>query len=175
METPSSADPESSSEMSWKGYYGTTFSKGGGSIVDDSGIISLYGNVSKLYELTSPYPVKGNTYFHFTTELVREAEGHVICLEEDDNPDTYAGFHKRCIGIGGTQFDLWSDHLIKKVDNKLPEAGAESFTINIGKFFEDIETTIKYIAFVQVNDAEPYNGISKFSKFKLMEVIPVSL
>ena len=161
--------------MNWKGTYGTTLTKGGGTIVDDSSVISMYGDVSKMYELDSHYPVTGNTHFHFSFELLNEAEGHIICLEENENPDTYAGFHKRCIGVGGTQFDEWSDHLIKKVDEKVTKAQLETFSIKVGNFFEDIETKIKYIAFVQVNNAAPYKGSSKFSNFKLKEEAAVSL
>ena len=175
METPSIATPKRS-ELSWKGNYGKQKSKGGGSIVDDSGVISIYGDVSKMYELDKHYPVTGNTYFYFSFELLNEAEEHVICLEENENPDTYAGYHKRCIGVGGTKFEEWSDHLIERVNIQAREGeGLETHKVKVGNFFDDIDTAIKYIVFVQVNNAAPYKGSSKFSNFKLKEEAEVSL
>ena len=154
-------------KMTWKRNYGTSFVKDGGSTVNDNGIISLYGNVSKLYKIEEPYAVTGNTYFYFDFELLSEAEEHVICVEEDEDPDIFAGFHKRCIGVGGTQFDKWSDHLIEKVKGP-------PFRVNVGLFFPDIEKQIKYIAFVQSNYAAPLKGISKFSNFWFQEEERVS-
>lgn len=88
-------------QVEWDGSYGdeNTFVGKGGSIVDNTGKIQLFGNVWKAYKLSTPYIVNGNTRVSFKFEMTQEAEGHAICFEDDKVSDTFGGFHKRCIMV----------------------------------------------------------------------------
>jgi hypothetical protein len=139
----------------------------------------LYGNVWKAYRLQKPYDVTGNTHVSFKFKLTKEAEGHAICFDDDTEPDTYGGFQKRCITIAGTEYDDWSNNHVYKteklnttnIDNEPVEVIRQ---VKIGHFFTRKESQIKFIGFVQDNDADPYSGISTFWDIQFYEEIPVS-
>ena len=161
--------------MSYAGYYGmdnARMSTGGGSIVED-GAISLYGNVWKSFELPTPYNATGNTYIEFKAELIDEAEGHAICAEDDLNADSYGGFHRRCIVFAGTQFDAWDDNHVLKIE-KIEEGTTLVRSVFIGNLFPEVGTEIRYISFVQDNDAMPAQGSSKLWDIRLFDITPVS-
>jgi len=160
--------------MSFAGYYGmgNVISSGGGSIVED-GTISLYGNVWKSYELEIPYNATGNTYLEFKAELIDEAEGHAICAEDDLDADTYGGYHRRCMVFSGTQIDAWDDNHVLKIE-KIGEGTTLIISAFIGNLFPEVGTEIRYISFVQDNDAMPAQGSSKFWDIRLYDIEPVS-
>ena len=169
-------------ELHYEGDYGgaNVNSEGGGAIVDENGQLSLYGNTWVAFKLDTPYSTSGNTRISFDFELINEAEGHAICVEEDLDEDTFGGFHKRCIALAGTQYDTWNDNHVKKIERAEPADGEDgpgrilSETVVIGDLFPEMNTTIRYIAFVQDNDASPYEGVSRFWDIELFEVPPVS-
>jgi len=151
---------------------GNVVSSGGGSHVEDD-TISLYGNVWKSFELPTPYNASGNTYIDFKAELIFEGEGHAICAEDDLDADAYGGFHRRCIVFAGTQFDAWDDNHVLKID-KIEEGTTLIKSVFIGNLFPEVGTEIRYISFVQDNDAMPAQGSSKFWGIKLYDIEPVS-
>ena len=162
--------------MTYAGYYGmnnVNMSSGGGSIVED-GTISLYGNVWKSFELPIPYDATGNTYIEFKAKLITEGEGHAICAEDNLNADSYGGFHRRCIVFAGTQFDEWNDNHVLKIE-KIEEGTTLIKKVLIGNLFPEVGTQIRYISFVQDNDALPAQGSSKFWDIRLSDITPVSL
>jgi hypothetical protein len=170
------------SNISWEGAYGdqnTFVGVQGGSIVSSKTKIHLYGNVWKAYRLQKPYNVTGNTHVSFKFKLTKEAEGHAICFDDDTEPDTYGGFQKRCITIAGTEFDDWSNNHVFKteqlnttnIDNEPVEVTRQ---VKIGHFFTRKGSQIKFVGFVQDNDADPYSGISTFWDIQFYEEIPVS-
>lgn len=170
----------------WHGAYGdqnTFIGSEGGSNVDDINGIQLFGNVWKAYELEQPYSVTGNTHVSFKFKMIKEAEGHAICFDDDDVADTYGGFQKRCIVLAGTEFDHWDNHHVHKVvlHNRNQtvvdtETGSVEAVVDvkIGHFFNRKGITIKFIGFVQDNDAAPFEGISSFRDIQIFEVEPVS-
>ena len=172
--------------IEWHGAYGdqnTFLGSEGGSNVDDINGIQLYGNVWKAYELEEPYSVTGNTHVSFKFKMIKEAEGHAICFDDDDVADTFGGFQKRCIVLAGTEFDHWDNHHVHKVvlHNREQtvedtETGAVEAVVDvkIGHFFNKKGETIKFIGFVQDNDAAPFEGISSFRDIQIFEVEPVS-
>jgi len=162
--------------MSFAANYGTNnvFIGGGGSYVGEDGSIALYGNTWKAYSLERPFNVNGNTHISFEFELIEEAEGHAICADEDTDDDTYGGFHKRCIALSGTEYELWNELHVKK-DVKAEIGETISLTVKIGDMFPEIGTKINFIAFVQDNDKLPWNGVSRFSNIKLFDSPPVSV
>jgi hypothetical protein len=170
-------------KLYYEGDYGgaNVDAEGGGSIVNGNGELSLYGNSWVAFKLDTPYSTSGNTRISFNFELVNEAEGHAICVEEDLDEDTFGGFHKRCIALAGTQYDTWNDNHVKKIERAEPGNREEdgpgrimSETVVIGDLFPESNTLIRYIAFVQDNDAAPYEGVSRFWDIELFEVPPVS-
>jgi len=148
----------------------------GGSIVADDGTLSLYGNVWKSYKLSEPYNVTGNTHIAFKFELTAEAEGHAICVEDDLIADSFGGVHRRCLALAGTQYQDWDDNHVKKGSKFkcLEGSTCSPRDIKIGHLFPEVGTQIKYIAFVQDNDALPFQGSSKFWNIELYETAPVS-
>jgi len=158
--------------MTYAGYYGKDEASTGGSIVD-SGTISLYGNVWKSYGLQDPYTATGNTCIEFNAELITEGEGHAICAEDDLNTDTYGGFHRRCIVFAGKEFDDWDKNKVLKI-SRVTEGTNMAISVCIGHLFPKFGTEIKYISFVQDNDAMPFEGSSKFWNIKLLEIESVS-
>ncbi|GFH52940.1 hypothetical protein CTEN210_09416 [Chaetoceros tenuissimus] len=161
-------------KLSWESTYGdaNTFVDKGGSIVDSSGKIHLYGNVWTAFKLDQPYEVKGNTRVTFKFEMIQEAEGHAICFEDDTVPDTFGGFQKRCIVVGGTEFDHWDgNHVHKVVLEREDDSNriTASVDVKIAHFFSRRGTYINFIAFVQDNDASPYEGVSTFYDITLYE------
>jgi hypothetical protein len=172
-----------SMRLTFAGVYGTVdiSSQGGGSYVNENGKISLYGNVWKSFELETPYIATGNTYVAFKFELISEAEGHAICVEDDLNADTFGGFHKRCIALAGSQFDSWNINHVRKIEKAEIGDGDEEVsniltqTVLVGDLFPEIGTEIKYISFVQDNDAALYEGVSSFWDIQLFDTLPVSV
>jgi len=159
--------------LQWEGDYGNDIHHNkGGSNVNTDGKITLYGDVWKAYNYSYPTTVDTHITFHF--ELIKKAEGHAICIEDDLEADTYGGSQKRCIALGGTQFGIWGNEHVKKIGTSLNEGDNYSGFIRIGDFFPDIGTTVAYIAFVQDNDASPLEGVSTFWNIKLSENPPVS-
>jgi len=175
-EANESSESTNSTTLEFEGEYGTddVFSLGGGSIIDESGVISLYGNVWKSFKLQTPYRATGNTHIFFKFELVNEAEGHAICAEDDLNADTFGGFHKRCIALAGSQYDDWHENHVRKID-RAKESEVLTQKVLIGDLFPEVGTNIMYISFVQDNDAAPFEGVSSFWDIRLFEVAPVSL
>jgi len=162
--------------MEFEGHYGmeNVIASGGGSYVTEDGVISLYGNVWKSFKLPAPYEASGNTHMDIKFDLRSEAEGHAICAEDDLDADAYGGFHRRCIALAGTQFDQWDDNHVLKID-KTESGTIMTKSVFIGNLFPEVGTKIKYISFVQDNDAMPAHGSSKFWDIKLYEIEPVSL
>lgn len=165
----------------WHGSYGdgnTFIGTEGGSFVDKINNFQMYGNVWKAYKLEEPYPVTGNTHVSFKFILAKEAEGHAICFDDDDRPETFGGFQKRCIALGGTEFDLWNNNHVHKIVLHEQHAANGTFEavvdVKIGHFFSRKGSTIKFIGFVQDNDAAPFEGISIFGDITFFEVQPVS-
>ena len=167
-------------DLSWVGDYGdrNTFFGNGGSYVDTNNRIHLYGNVWKAYYLETPYTVTGNTHVSFKFQMIKEAEGHAICFDDDLVSDTYGGYQKRCIAIGGTEFDRWDSHHVEKVvlDKNDSDTGTleVAYEIKIGNFFNRKGTKVNFVGFIQDNDADPYEGISSFWDIQFFEVEVVS-
>lgn len=166
--------------ISWHGPYGdgnTFIGSEGGSFVDEINNLQMYGNVWKAYKLDDPYEVTGNTHVSFKFKMSKEAEGHAICFDDDDRSDTYGGFQKRCIALGGTEFDQWNNNHVHKVvlhNTNVEDDTLEAVVdVKIGHFFSRKGTKIKFIGFVQDNDAAPFEGISSFGDINIFEVQPV--
>ena len=162
--------------MTYAENYGTknVFIEGGGSFVGEDGSIALYGNAWKAYSLETPFGVNGNTHISFEFELIEEAEGHAICVDENTDEDTFGGFQRRCIALAGTEFTIWNERLVKKI-GKVTSGTTLSMTVRIGDMFAELGHQINYIAFVQDNDNLPLNGVSRFRNIRLFNVLPVSL
>ncbi len=167
--------------ITWHGSYGdgnTFIGTEGGSFVDAINNFQMYGNVWKAYKLEDPYKVTGNTHVSFKFQLTKEAEGHAICFDDDDRSETFGGFQKRCIALAGTEFDLWNNNHVHKVVLHKQHEESDTFEavvdVKIGHFFSRKGSTIKFIGFVQDNDAAPFEGISSFGDITFFEVQPVS-
>jgi len=85
----------------------------GGHLVN-SDYIMLIGNAWKAFQLETPYEITKNTRISFDFTILKEAQGHAICLDDDRNEDTFGGTHIRCLMLGGKQLSAW-DH-VKKVN-----------------------------------------------------------
>lgn len=168
------------SDLEFNSIYGdkNVFFGNGGSFVNDNKKIILYGNAWKAFELQKPYNVTGNTYVSFMFELTDMAEGHAICFDDDNDPDTYGGSQKRCIALAGSEFDYWDEHHILKHNANFNETADEPQIVHvhqkIGNFFNQKGSQIKYVGFIQDNDSSPYQGISSFWDVQFYEVEPVS-
>ncbi|GFH43554.1 hypothetical protein CTEN210_00027 [Chaetoceros tenuissimus] len=176
-------------EIQYSGYYGelhdsTISTAGGGSSSGRGGSfvehskITLYGDVWKTYILpeSKAYHVTGNTWVSFIFELTEAAEGHAICFDENDNPDTYAGYEKRCIALAGTEFNSWDEaHVHKHVWQYDGDRRIVHVHEKIGHFFYRTSSLINYIAFIQDNDANPFQGVSSFWDIEFYEVQPESV
>lgn len=170
-------------QIEHSGYYSSVSSGGssngrGGSFVENSKI-TLYGDVWKTYKLpkSKAYSATGNTWVSFIFELTEEAEGHAICFDENEDPDTYAGYEKRCIALAGTEFSSWDEsHVHKHVWKYRLDGDKKIVHVHekIGHFFYRNTSVINFIAFIQDNDANPFQGISSFWDIEFYEVQPVS-
>ena len=151
----------------------------GGVVVGPSRTITMFGNAWKAYELETPFNVTVNSKLQFDFWMISEAEGHAICVDNDINEDTFGGERIRCFMLGGTQFDDW-DHVIKidvtdssqirpgQVPNRYSLCESEKLiTIDLKDLFLDQLFQIRYIAFIQDNDASPNYGESAFENIKL--------
>jgi len=66
------------------------------------------------FRLPAPYPVTRKTRISFSFTVERMAQGHAICLDNDDNEDTFGGTRIRCLMLAGKQFALWNH--VKKIN-----------------------------------------------------------
>ena len=80
--------------------------------------------------------------------------------------------------VGGTEFDHWDGtHVEKVVLEREDDSGITiaSVDIKIAHFFPRKKSQINYIAFIQDNDASPYEGVSAFYDIELYEEEIVSV
>lgn len=80
--------------------------------------------------------------------------------------------------VGGTEFDHWDGtHVEKVVLEREDDTGIiiASVDVKIAHFFPRKGSEVKYIAFIQDNDASPYEGVSSFYDIELYEEEIVSI
>jgi len=138
--------------------------------------ITLFGNAWKAYKLDEPYTVSKNTQLKVDFNMITEAEGHAICVDSDNNEDTFGGNHIRCFMVGGTQMDRW-DHVIPRpaeVEKQNNICVATTFTFDLKDIFLGDSFKINYIGFIQDNDDNPVFGESSFKNIKLFDK-PISV
>ena len=136
--------------------------------------ITMFGNAWKAYELAEQYNVTRDTILSFKFNMIVQAQGHAICVDGDINEDTFGGSRIRCFMVGGTQVEQW-DHVIKpepepEFNKKIGICHAESFEVALKDIFLGENFVIKYIAFIQDNDENPYFGESSFENITLYDI-----
>lgn len=79
--------------------------------------------------------------------------------------------------VGGTEFDHWDGTHVEKVVLESDDSGITiaSVDLKIAHFFPRKGSQINYIAFIQDNDASPYEGVSAFYDIELYEEEIVSV
>jgi hypothetical protein len=123
---------ESLSFLSLLGSYGTSNGEHdgsfdqdyeGGAFVSDeaSSELRLVGNAWKAFELQSEYRITKKTRVSFDFKILREAQGHAICFDNNLNEDTFGGTQIRCLMLAGKQFATWKH--IQKLDLAQIELG----------------------------------------------------
>ena len=142
--------------------------QGGFSVMDDGLRVLLFGNTWQAFELLNLYSVTANTRLEFTYNIHEEAEGHLICADNDLNEETFGGSQIRCIAVGGTQFNS-IHHVYKPTLQKAGLYTPQTVEVSIGEFFPAKGSFIKYIALIQDNDASPSVGWSEFRDLRLYD------
>lgn len=146
--------------------YGTNQDGGGGIVVSQTGL-EMYGNSWRSFALK--YQVTKKTVLEFDFALTAEAEGHAICLDEDNNEDVELPFNRRCFFLAGSQSSTWKEVW------KLAESADGHYTIEIGAptdqnpAYINPGTIINYLAFIQDNDSDSEIGRSSFSNIRIYE------
>lgn len=74
---------------------------------------TIYGNAWKAFKLETPYGVTEKTKLRFQFEVIDEAEGHALCLEDNLDENPFAGKNVRCIMVAGRQYNNWS-HVVRE-------------------------------------------------------------
>jgi hypothetical protein len=154
--------------------YGTNQDGGGGIIVSQTGL-EMYGNSWRSFALT--YQVTKKTVLEFDFALTAEAEGHAICLDEDNNEDVELPLNRRCFFLAGSQSSRWKEVWKLEVTGEGQEI---RYTIQIGAPTVDQDgdqipayinpgTIIHYLAFIQDNDSDSEIGRSIFSNIRIYE------
>ena len=109
--------------------------------------------------------IKKETVLQFDFDLIEEAEGHAVCIDEDLSDETFGGVEIRCWVLGGSEFDDWQT--ANHIEQRVLSGTKRTFSIDVGKHFASKATEINYIAFIQDNDLNPSIGKATFSNIAL--------
>jgi hypothetical protein len=172
----SDALPESPLYLDNAEAYGTNQDGEGGIVVSDT-TLEMHGNSWRSFPFK--YQVTAKTVLEFDFTLTAEAEGHAICLDEDNNEDVELPKSRRCFLLAGSQSAEWEEVWKLTVTE---EGKTKHYKVEIGAPPTDDQLTddqslayiypgtyINYLAFIQDNDSDPEMGESVFRNIVVYE------
>ncbi|GFH44486.1 hypothetical protein CTEN210_00960 [Chaetoceros tenuissimus] len=123
--------------------------------------VHLYGNSWKLFEFVGR-GVHFRTKLQFKYKIFETAEDHFICFGTNYNYHVSKEVKRNCVNLEDSQ--LGSNYQVGSDNNDWA-----TVSIPIFDFLKEESLTpkIDYIAFIQNNDADPLDGHSAFSDFRI--------
>lgn len=141
----------------------------GGAVAFNGTTVTLDGNMWKAVEIPGGgVLVTEGTILRFTFDLHEAGEFQAICLDENLELSPQSGATdfasgRRCFALANTQSWvnnlIYAPHLVEPGDDPL------QFSIPIGHYFTG---QMKYVAFLQDNDADRSVGLSEFRDIEIV-------
>ncbi|MEA5534821.1 S8 family peptidase [Crocosphaera sp. XPORK-15E] len=126
-------------------------------ISDNSNVLTLTGNTWK--KVSIDYNITPNTILEFKFESTKQGEIHAIGFDKDNI--TNSNTHFKLFGTENWQGDIENFNTYT--------GGLKTYKIEVGKYFTG---QYDYLTFVNDNDANIPNVLSRFSDLKLYEFDP---
>ena len=126
--------------------------------------IEIQGTISLAYEFVEPFHINRNSEISFDVTLGDRTEILAICLNDDLKPKREGDGRaiSSCLVIGGTAVEEYNEtdvlkhfnpQKVKMLENQAAENVSHSVTYFLKDLFPSVTSSIRYIGFVQVNDA----------------------